>query len=285
VRFVEAPTQRVPEVLPFCFATIRVSDRKDRLETVVDVVIESERVFIGAVNDGRFRELAGGTFSEEQKEDMTWLYKNKIVGSEIYDKIVSLSGGRCPLCNMTRASTLDHTLPKAKFPWLAVTPLNLVAACKDCNTGKNDKVSEGTLSPYFDAWAVSTNWVEAVIEDPSNPKKLTFRTKRPDEFTGEQYDSVKAFFSEAEMCERYEESATAEYWDFWNGLCDHFIDGGIDELKRELKSRHDGAFAIHANSWRAATYKAWYDSAHLLTWDKFVPTPPPRVDPFFAQVA
>ncbi len=81
--------------------------------------------------------------------------KNGSVGREYYDAIISQAvRGICPICGVQIASTLDHYLPKSKAPTLAVTPSNLIPACRDCNTNKKtDMVLKPDSTPvhlYFD---------------------------------------------------------------------------------------------------------------------------------------
>ncbi len=73
----------------------------------------------------------------------------------IYDKIkVSAKHGVCPLCAHRIVSTLDHYLAKSLHPIYAVTPLNLIPACSDCNKSKLAwqpvTAEDQTLHPYFD---------------------------------------------------------------------------------------------------------------------------------------
>lgn len=77
-------------------------------------------------------------------DEMIKLYNNKLVkskkGRKYYDQILSSSPkNRCPLCGVREVSTLDHYLEKSKYPYLSVSPYNLVPSCKDCNYGKKNK--------------------------------------------------------------------------------------------------------------------------------------------------
>ncbi len=60
----------------------------------------------------------------------------------------------CPICGIRIVKTLDHYLPKSKFPTLAVTPSNLIPSCRDCNIDKRDSSSlDSQNTPihlYFD---------------------------------------------------------------------------------------------------------------------------------------
>ena len=66
--------------------------------------------------------------------------------------ILLASVTECPYCGYAEATTLDHYLPKAKFPALAIYPRNLVPACQPCNGAKSSHVplgTEGFIHAYF----------------------------------------------------------------------------------------------------------------------------------------
>ncbi|WP_053161421.1 HNH endonuclease [Streptomyces caatingaensis] len=60
----------------------------------------------------------------------------------------------CPLCGISKVTTIDHQLLKGRYPLLAVVPVNLVPACRDCNTGKGEEApataEDQPLHPYYD---------------------------------------------------------------------------------------------------------------------------------------
>lgn len=41
-------------------------------------------------------------------------------------------------CNTHDAPTIDHILPKSKYPQLQHDPKNMVCACRECNNNKAD---------------------------------------------------------------------------------------------------------------------------------------------------
>ena len=91
-------------------------------------------------------------------DEMKKVYEEKLVGGNCrgyYDMILALAPhGRCPICGIQQASTLDHYLPKSEVPTLAVDPGNLVPACDRCNRKKTDKLShDASMMPvhiYYD---------------------------------------------------------------------------------------------------------------------------------------
>lgn len=112
--------------------------------------------------------------SDVKKSELKALYEIHMLkkGSQarkIYDILRASAGGRCPLCGIRDVSTLDHYLPKARYPLHSVNPRNLVPACRDCNTGKLDKIftnkSEQTLYPYDeDVRFYDEDWICATVE-------------------------------------------------------------------------------------------------------------------------
>tara|TARA_R110002167_G_scaffold253161_3_gene459483 strand:+ start:273 stop:1142 length:870 start_codon:yes stop_codon:yes gene_type:complete len=60
----------------------------------------------------------------------------------------------CPMCGSLKTADLDHFLPQADYPELAIFSKNLVPAC-DCNRTRRNDVkgatsSERVLHPYYD---------------------------------------------------------------------------------------------------------------------------------------
>lgn len=66
----------------------------------------------------------------------------------------------CPSCGApTVPETLDHYLPKGKYPHFAVTPLNLTPMCDPCQRRKGEKTGDAHsqkyfIHPYFDTFSI-----------------------------------------------------------------------------------------------------------------------------------
>ena len=64
----------------------------------------------------------------------------------------------CPACGeLGRPNTLDHFLPKDRYPHFGVTPINLFPMCDACQLAKGTKVGDVQsprffIHPYFDAF-------------------------------------------------------------------------------------------------------------------------------------
>lgn len=64
----------------------------------------------------------------------------------------------CPACGeLGRPNTLDHYLPKGKYPHFCITPVNLFPMCDACQDAKDTKVGNAQsprffVHPYFDTF-------------------------------------------------------------------------------------------------------------------------------------
>lgn len=229
-----------------------------------------------------YQVVSGGVTKKELKD----LYSTEMVrknkpAREIYDKLLSsASHGRCPFCGLGRASTLDHFLPKFKFPILSITPNNLVPSCRDCNTGKNTStaVSAGSqcFHPYFDKNFMDLEqWVFAKVESISFGI-VNFFVNPPAHWDEVSKRRVDSHFKEFDLAARYAIEAAEEITcrsqilrdfeeDFnYKGLADLFF----RDYKSSSKSR--------VNSWKTAFYQAmykYYDSLSIKIRPKYISCP------------
>ncbi|WP_245558798.1 HNH endonuclease, partial [Arhodomonas aquaeolei] len=142
------------DVLDKCISSIRDTDLRKRLSLVSSDIDAAEAdydhkgtckvlysISQKICDDGQ---AVLGAVTKKELKDVYSLHMvpNGKPAREFYEKLLfGAPRGRCPLCGHGQASTLDHYLPKSRYPQLAVVPLNLVPCCKDCNTGKGERFS------------------------------------------------------------------------------------------------------------------------------------------------
>ena len=119
----------------------------------------------------RPEQIIAGRVTKKDLKDLytTYMLKPDSEARKIYDKLRSSSNDICPLCGIYGVDTLDHYLPKARYPLLSVNPQNLLPACVHCNGIKSDSIyesaSDQTLYPYDDDQKFyQTDWIKATIE-------------------------------------------------------------------------------------------------------------------------
>jgi hypothetical protein len=127
-----------------------------------------EDIILNGINKDNLVTLYGGYFS-----------KSGTSSRDIYDYIRASSVGVCPFCGFGNVTTLDHYLPKARYPLFSVIPANLVPSCADCNKGKGSSVlnaiEDQPLHPYFsEDKFYNESWIKARIEHTLPPSMVYF---------------------------------------------------------------------------------------------------------------
>lgn len=186
-------------------------------------------------------------------------------GSDKYDEILALANERCPYCGgIGFATTLDHYLPKSKFPQFSVFPLNLVPSCKDCNTGKNNSINmeqeKLTLHPYFDYEIFSATWIEANI-DTIAPLTISFSTNFPEDWSPLKVARATNHFKDYRISRIYSIMAADEI-----ALIKSFRSSYMRNLSQFDFRSHLEAMSLQQrfpNDWRSILYKALANSDEI----------------------
>lgn len=103
----------------------------------------------------------------------------------------------CPMCGSMHSGTLDHYLPKKKFPAFSLLSLNLVPACL-CN-GRRKEVLVGAnpgeriLHPYYDP-CLSERLIRAKIEDLGEVPRIGVALLVPD--THPSFSAIQFHFDQ-----------------------------------------------------------------------------------------
>ena len=184
-------------------------------------------------------------------------------GRAVYDKLMSLArSGKCPLCAQRDASTLDHHLPKAHYPVLAVMPLNLVPSCKDCNKAKlahlPQNANEETLHPYFDN-IDDDRWLFASVQTTA-PASLKFFVDPPDHWDEVLAARVFLHFETLGLGDLYAAQGADELLNIRHQLQTLHDIGGAATVRAELLARAESARAVRVNGWRVSAFEAFAES-------------------------
>ena len=149
---------------------------------------------------------------EVTKGDLVKLYKDIFSkeGTEsraIYNRIKLSSRERCAICLVGEAETLDHYLPKARYPAFSVDPQNLIPACTKCNKGKGASLltnkEDHVLHPYFSSNNFYDDlWLKAeVIEEI--PVQIKFVTDPPKDWSDEDIALLEAHFKSFDIADKF----------------------------------------------------------------------------------
>lgn len=208
------------------------------------------------------------------KEELKQVYSDHMVGPtkparKIYDLLLSRAPlGKCPFCGFGHARTLDHYLPKTKYPQLSVVPLNLVPSCRDCNTGKSTSIATTeetqSLHPYFDQEKfINEQWLFAKIIHTA-PIVIQFYVDAPVNWDSTSRKRVLSHFDDFKLASRYSIEASTEL-SFLRNLLSNIQPLGTEPVKDLLNSMAKTHSDEHRNSWKTAMYQmisasTWYCS-------------------------
>lgn len=266
----DRPIQEAEDVFTTCISRVRDAQLKARLEGVTQAVVDASVEFDGAATHTRLHQIAphglvGGVVTQAEMEAVYTqrMAKKGAPGRDVYDALfTSAPQGKCPLCGHRTVLTLDHHLPKALYPALAVAPLNLVPACSDCNKSKLASVpanaNEETLHPYFDD-IDGDRWLaaELILERPA---ALRFFVEAPAHWSATLRSRVERHFQTLGLGRLYSSEAADELLNIRHQLRAMHESGGAALVQIELRERAESCQQAGRNGWRTATYQAFADS-------------------------
>ena len=153
------------------------------------------------------------------KADLIRLYDyqmiNKIEPRKIYDTIKVSTNGKCPICfEIGTVRTLEHYLPKAKFPQFSVHPANLIPSCRDCNFDKSSVHAsthqEQPLHPYYDKDCFYNEvWLHARVRWENIPT-IEYYSSPPDHWIDADKERIQHYFKESHLGNKFTQRASEE---------------------------------------------------------------------------
>lgn len=208
---------------------------------------------------------AGGLNTHLEAAYTNRLVPEKSPGHGFYRQLMEEApDGRCPLCSQGVADTLDHQLPKAVYPLLAVVPVNLVPACRDCNFHKGDQApataKDQTLHPYYDHNVHDYTWLVARIIEPPKPS-ITFHVEPPPDMPPTLAARVRLHFTTLRIARLYNPQAGPAVRTLSLNLRRWKLPSS--QVPQHLLELAEDAAAENPNSWQTALYtalasNAWY---------------------------
>lgn len=277
MRFIVAPINDPSIVFQTCINSISDLNLQTRLQLVTPAIVaaasdyeqkaNTKQWYLIAPNSCKNDELALGAVTKDELKSVytSHMVRRKKPAREIYDLLLSQAPlGKCPSCGFGHASTLDHYLPKTLYPQLSTLPINLIPACKDCNTGKRAVIATTaetqTLHPYFDhQFFVNEQWLFAEVMQTS-PVTIRFFVRAPVHWDDISKSRVYAHFEDFGLASRYSVESSNELASLRDSL--QFYQGwlGSEGVKLSLLNEAQSYLNQHKNSWQTAIYQALSES-------------------------
>ena len=257
-----------------CANSIKENDKKTRLIGCKDIVNSYVLQYCESKTSDLIHTIS--THSEIKgvngivsKKEMQWLYKNTLLNKskaelrEYYDKILaSAYHGKCCYCGENDAVSVDHYLPKSKYPVFAVILINLLPTCSDCNSKQKkdheiNSENEALFHPYYDEWD-EEEWLVASVttDDKRDLSNLLFKydVVKPENWSDLLYERVKFHFDKFKLGLLYSKKAK-EHLNDTGFLYEKLNEAG--KLNSTLQNEIDKK--DHKNSYLSAMYRALID--------------------------
>lgn len=178
----------------------------------------------------------------KDKGDFLKLYKysNKHIEAFCH-KIREINEGEwmCPICQVTPVNSLDHYIPKDKYPLYAVHPRNLIPCCTTCNGHKSENIFSTTGERiYWNAYIDSVNqrylYCNITIDNGNIPK-CNFSTMQG-ELDATLYNRIKRTFDDLCVAKTMQEGATTVVTRLKNIMVGHLVKGNYDSIDNCVES-------------------------------------------------
>lgn len=263
----ERPAHTAEATYTTCISRVRNPGLALRLGAATDSVVTASNEFDQAAQSGTLHQVEEHeivapdvTAQEMEKVYTQRMAKVSAPGRSIYNDIfLSAPQGRCPYCMQRSVGTLDHHLPKARFPALSVAPLNLVPACSDCNKAKLDAVplspEDVALHPYYDDLGDEI-WLRAQVVE-GQPSALRFGVAPPDTWDETLSARVRNHFRRLGLAALYASEAAEELLNVRHQLVVLRAANPASGVRDELARRAESCSVARPNGWRSAAYRAW----------------------------
>lgn len=257
---------------------------KNRLNDIKDLLVLEEKKYIESATNRTlytFKEHSIIEINESSevviKDEMESLYEQDFVskpssgkiGREIYDYLKSLAlDETCPYCSVTKVSTIDHYLPKVKFPKFAVTPANLVPCCRDCNSAKGDKFyglqSRMFIHPYFEDVG-NFIWLKCTVVEGFWPINFRYEVEVLNDSNKILYQRICNQYNMLDLYNILSNKANRFFRYRIKSIIKNYKVGGINLVIEYLQEAEESCKYVDLNSWEACMYNALLNSTWFLT--------------------
>ncbi|QNK89826.1 hypothetical protein H7992_09325 [Sporosarcina sp. resist] len=270
MRTVPRPNFSTDEVILKCISNYEDEELVSRFKDSIEEIVEW-----GSVLKEKIETNTVHTIEEDScipriidKAEMIKLYNDKFSkqgqpGRDYYNTIMELPKHLlCPLCGYRPVDSIDHYLPKGKFPVFSISPLNLIPACFGCNKRKKEKkankAEEEFLHPYFDN-IEDDLWLYSAFEEKI-PLTIFFNVNPHESWDDITKERVRKHFNIFQIGQLYSSYASSDISGNIYNLKKIYDEGGASALKNELFRTVESFQYAQVNSWQTAMYSALYNS-------------------------
>lgn len=170
---------------------------------------------------------------------------------------------RCPYCERSPVSSLDHHLPKSSHPHYSVLARNLVPICDRCNRNKSNLLKtdlrQRFFHPYYDD--ISEYRLVAAVVSISDFVDISFFIDQSCGASPDIIDMVEFTFARLGLAQFFVQEAYDEISDHVFAFQNQHLLGGREAVASILNESHSSFRAKRgANYWKSVLYDALANS-------------------------
>jgi hypothetical protein len=201
----------------------------------------------------------GVPMSEYAKKRMLQMFRRTNGGSLLrLREMLKRDCRRCPFCNISTASDIDHFLSKDQYPCLAIFSRNLIPICSECNRLKTGGPEGSFIHAYYDEFPGNPFLraeidfepglviVNYLLELEHVPERLARR--------------IQVHWKTLGLANRYSLEAQQKISAFRLSLPEVLESGGPEAVRMELQLRRLEASLYGTNHWESALLSALISS-------------------------
>lgn len=252
-----------------CISIVRNRALREDFESILKYVLAAEEDYLSKVQPMKLHQINPEVnVLHVSGENLRKVYTFRMVpktakGRLTYDRILAApENSRCPFCGIGTVNTLDHYLPKGKYPVYSVMVENLVACCEWCQGEKGEYApdSEGTqlLHPYFDDLNDEVWHTSDVVE--GSPAAFKFGVVATSSFSRIQISRLKTHLKELGLYRLYSQNAGGRLTDIRARLTKLHEAGGMSVVRSYLEEELKSFEEVEKNSWLSAMYRGAIES-------------------------
>lgn len=234
-----------------------------RLLTVPMNDLDNDLKIIGQIKGENIKTIKKGTYKRKKSDellDFVFRYESFSKRGQAFSLLKDMDVNVCPYCNRIYTVTLtenghrsrpqfDHYLSKSKYPYFAVSLLNLIPSCGLCNQAKSDR-EDRILYPYFEEMGTDVmfrtkaeNGLTYLTGCPSAEEEFSIELEETDSVTSELKEKVKNSKDVFHLTQLYNEHKDYVLYlyrkrymfsdEYLQMICDSFPEmaGKFDEMK------------------------------------------------------
>lgn len=262
------PIYSTEEVFNTCIETIQDVNFKGRLENGLQFIVDAKDDYETKAPQTLLHtiKVSNTVNNNITKEEMTKVYnkllKNKNARNYYDDMMNSVPHDLCPLCNQRIVDSMEHHLPKSKYPVFALTTINMFPACLSCNKKKStfipENLGEEPIHPYFDNFDDGI-WLGAELKEIGSGI-IDFTLLKPHTWSDIKFERMENHYEKFDIKKLYLSHSAVEYNSIKPHMEQLFRIRGANEVRFHLETAHKSKISQDINSWQSAFYSALLNS-------------------------